>query len=142
MISVDWTLGLQMINFLVLLFVLNHILYKPLKKILKDRSDTITSAKHKAQNLQAEIDIKMQTYQNQLQTAKNEAAEERNKLKKLAAQQEAEILSDAREKAGERLKIIKEKVGKEAADASITLKASAESMAGEIATKILGRELA
>lgn len=142
MISVDWTLGLQMINFLVLLFLLNNILYKPLKKILKDRSEKISSDRQSAKDLQAEIDTKMQQYQNQLQTAKSEATEERNKLKKMAAQQEAEILSEAHGKATERLKIIKEKVGTEAAEASVTLKANAASMAEEIATKILGRELA
>lgn len=142
MISVDWTLGLQMVNFLVLLFVLNSILYKPLQRILKERSHTINSARTAAKDLQADIDTKMEQYQQQLQSAKTAAAEERASLKKAAAQQESEILSAAHAKATERLQVIKEKVSEQASEASVTLKDNAKVMAGDIATKILGREIA
>ncbi len=142
MISVDWTLGLQMVNFLVLLFVLNKILYKPLQKILKERSHTIESAKKTAKDLQADIDVKMEAYQKQLQDAKTVAATEREALKKLALEQEKQILVDANSKASERIASIKEKVSDQAAVASESLKENATGMANEIATKILGRNLA
>ncbi len=142
MISVDWTLGLQMVNFLVLLFVLNNILYKPLQKVLKERSHTIESAKKTAKDLQADIDLKMQEYQKQLQEAKAVAAGERDALKKIATEQESDILADAHNKASDRISQIKEKVNEQASVASETLKANATGMANEIATKILGRELA
>ena len=98
MISVDWTLGLQMVNFIVLLFILNTILYKPLQKILKKRSQTIESAKQSATDLQADIDVKMEAYQNQLKDAKAAAAAERDELKKAASQQESTLLAEAHTK--------------------------------------------
>lgn len=142
MISVDWTLGLQFLNFIILLVVLNKLLYRPLKKIIAERNETVTGALAAAKNLEADIDDKMQRYQQQLSDAKIQANDERNKLKKAANNQEAKILLEAQGKAATRLQAIKAQVGREAEDAGKTLKKEAGSLAGQIATKILGREVA
>ena len=142
MISVDWTLGLQFLNFIILLIILNKLLYRPLKKIIGERHETITGSHARAKDLEADIDEKMQRYQQQLSDAKAAANEERNKLKKIASDEEATILAEAHGKATIRLQAIKTQVANEAGDASKTLKSEAKSLAGQITTKILGRELA
>lgn len=142
MISVDWTLGLQFINFMVLLIILNKLLYRPLQKIIEERRETVDSSHAAAKNLAADIDEKMQSYQQQLNQAKIQANEERNKLKMAASEEEATILAEAHEKATKRLQIIKAQVANEADEAGKTLKIEATSMAELIAAKILGRELA
>jgi F-type H+-transporting ATPase subunit b len=141
-ISVDWTLGLQFVNFIILLIILNKILYRPLMSIIAERRDAITGSHDRAKSLEADIEDKMQRYQQQLNDAKATANAERNNLKKAATEEETKILSAAQGKATERLQAIKAQVGDEAAAASKTLKSEAESLAGQIATKILGRELA
>ncbi|MCK4502126.1 MAG: hypothetical protein KAU22_03765 [Desulfuromonadales bacterium] len=142
MISLDWTLGLQFINFIVLLVVLNKLLYRPLQKIMAERQETISGGHARAKDLEADIDDKMQRYQQQLSDAKGQANSERNELKKAAGKEEATILAEANGKANIRLQEIKSQVAKEAEAASKTLKNEAESLAGQIATKILGRDLA
>ena len=142
MISVDWTLGLQFLNFIILMVVLNRLLYRPLKKILEERHEKISGSHAQAKALEADIDDKMQRYQQQLSDAKIEANGERNKLKKAAAEEEAKILAEAYGKATTRLQAIKSQVAGEADNASKTLKVGAKSLAGQIATKVLGRELA
>lgn len=142
MISVDWTLGLQFLNFIILLVVLNKLLYRPLKKVIAERDETVTDSLAAAKNLEADIDEKMQRYQQQLSDAKIQANDERNRLKKAANAEEAKILLEAQGKATARMQAIKTQVGKEAEEASQTLKKEAGSLAGQIATKILGRELA
>lgn len=142
MISVDWTLGLQFVNFIILLLILNKMLYRPLKNIMAERREAIEGSHERANSLEADIEEKMQRYQQQLNEAKAAANVERNKLKKAATEEEAKILSQAQGKATQRLQAIKAQVGEEATAASQTLKSDAESLAGQIATKILGRELA
>ena len=142
MISVDWTLGLQFLNFIILLIILNKILYQPLKKIIDERRDKITGLYAGAKDLEAGIDEKMQRYQQQLSDAKSQANEERNKLKKAASAEETKLLSEAHGKASARLETIKYQVAVEAKEASKTLKKEAKMLAEQIATKILGRELA
>ena len=142
MISVDWTLGLQFLNFIILLIILNKILYRPLKKIMAERHETLTGLHAGAKALEADIDEKMQRYQQQLSDAKAQANEERNKLKKAASEEEAKLLAEAHGKAISRLEAIKSQVATEAGEAGKTLKTEAKSLAEQISTKILGRELA
>ena len=142
MISVDWTLGLQFLNFIILLIILNKILYQPLKKIIDERRDKVAGLYAGAKDLEASIDEKMQRYQQQLSDAKTQANEERNKLKKAASEEETKLLSEAHGKASARLETIKSQVAVEAEEASKTLKKEAKTLAEQIATKILGRELA
>ena len=141
MISLDWTLGLQFVHFIILLLVLNKLLYRPLQKVLAERREAIDGDHAQAQALEVGIEEKLQRYQQQLSEAKQLANEERNKLKKAAGEEEAALLAVAQGKATARLLVIKSKVAEEAADASKTLKGQAEALAGQIATKVLGREL-
>lgn len=142
MISLDWTLILQFVNFVVLLVVLNKLLYRPLLGILEQRRQAIDGSHEKAKSLQGEIDEKMARYQAQLTEAKAAASQERNTVRQAAVAEETKILGEAQQKAAARLQTIKNQVAAEATDAGKTLKAEAEGLAGQIATKILGRELA
>ncbi|MCF6178049.1 MAG: ATP synthase F0 subunit B [Geopsychrobacter sp.] len=141
MISLDWTLILQFFNFLVLLLILNKILYRPLQAIMAQRNEKIEGGKARARDLEADIEEKMHSYQQQLNAAKSEAALERAGLRKAAHQQESEITGEAQEKAVARVKSIRGQVEKEASEAAQVLKDGAEAMAGQIASKVLGREL-
>lgn len=142
MISVDWTLGLQFLNFIILLLILNKILYRPLLKIIAERSDKIAGLYAGAKDLETGIDEKMQRYQQQLNDAKFQANEERNKLKQAASEEEVKLLTEARGKASARLEKIKSQVAVEAGEASKILQTEAGALAEQITTKILGRELA
>lgn len=141
MISLDWTLLLQFINFVVLMFILNKILYRPLMKIMAQRREQIEADKTRAQSLESEIDAKMKHYQQQLSDAKSEAATERNQLRKTAQQQESAITAEAQQKAALRIKAIRSQVGQEATEARQILRQSVDELAGQIATKVLGRKL-
>jgi len=141
-ISVDWTLGLQFLNFVILMIILNVLLYRPLKKIMAERHEAIDGSHAKAKGLEAQIDEKMSAYQQQLNEAKALANAERNALRKAAAEEEAKILSEAHGKATVQLQGIKQQVADEATQAEQTLKAEVETLAGQIATKVLGRNLA
>lgn len=142
MISLDWTMILQFFNFVVLMIVLNKLLYRPLLDIMAQRRDKIEEGKKRARDLESEIDEKMQSYQQQLGTAKSEAVQKRTELRKAAHQQESEITGEAQQKAVARVKTIREQVESEAAEASQILEKEASSLAGQIAAKVLGRKLA
>jgi F-type H+-transporting ATPase subunit b len=141
-ISLDWTLILQFFNFFVLLFFLNKLLYRPLVAIMNERRDKIESGNLRAQEIEAEVDEKMQRYQQQLSTAKSDAAQERAALRKAGQEQETEITGEAQQKAVTRIKDIREQVGKEATEAGQVLNNEAKALAGQIAAKVLGRKLA
>ena len=66
MITMDITLVIQIVNMIALMFLLNAVLYKPIKKILKERSEKlhgmeedISDFEKKAALRQSEVDAKM-----------------------------------------------------------------------------------
>ena len=142
MISLDWTLGLQFVNFFILLIILNKLLYRPLLRVMAERREAVVGSHSRVKSLESEIEEKMQRYQKQLNEAKTLANEERARVKKTAGEEESALLTEAHGKATARLKVIKGKVAVEATEASSLLKSEAQTLARQIATKILGRELA
>jgi len=139
--SFDWTIILQFVNFVVLMAVLNVILYRPMRNMLKQRKETIDGSHARANELEVQINEKMARYEAKLQDAKLQGNQEKNQLRQTAAAEEAKILGQARDEASVRLQAVKEKVAGEAATAGAKLKSDAEALAGDIATKILGRAL-
>jgi F-type H+-transporting ATPase subunit b len=130
-----------LVNFLVLVLLLNALLYKPIRKQLADRVDLIGGAKAKSAAVDKEVQEKLAAYEARMREIRAGAADERGLLKKEAQQQEAAILEKARSEASQSLASIKAKVAQEAQDARRLLKESAETLSSEICEKVLGRSL-
>ncbi|HWI41727.1 MAG TPA: ATP synthase F0 subunit B [Verrucomicrobiae bacterium] len=141
MISLDLTFVFQIVNFLVILLVLNVFLYKPIRKVLAERSGTIEGARAKAQAVDREVQEKLALYESRLREVKAAAHQERAALIREAQEQEHALVESARKEAADTLSTITNKVGKEAADARAALKQQAEVLSSEIFEKVLGRSL-
>lgn len=141
MIELNMSFIIQLINFGILVLVLNIFLYKPIRKVLADRRSTIDSAREKSVSVDAEVQAKMAQYEERLQAAKAEAGARRAEALKVAQAEETALLETARKNASEMLFSIRAKVSKEADDARDLLKKEAELLSGDICEKILGRSL-
>ena len=141
MINLDIAFVIQLVNFLVLVLLLNVFLFKPIRKQLADRNALITGAKLKSAAVDKEVQEKLASYEARMREIRASAADERGVLKKEAQLQEAAILEKARAEASETLASIKAKVAREAQDARRLLKESAESLSADICEKVLGRSL-
>ena len=141
MINLDIAFVFQLVNFLVLVLLLNVFLYKPIRKQLADRAAQINGAKLKSAEVDKEVQEKMAGYEARMREIRAGAADERVVLKKEAQQQEAAILDKARAEATASLSSIKAKVAQEAEEARRLLTTSAETLSAEICEKVLGRSL-
>jgi len=140
-IELNLAFVVQMINFGILVLVLNIFLYKPIRGILSERRQVIDSAREKAASVDQEVQEKMSQYEARLRDAKNEAAGRRAEALKLAQAEETALLEKARKEAADSLGAIRGKVVKEAADARALLTKQAELLSADICEKILGRSL-
>lgn len=141
MISVDWTLLVQFVNFIILMIVLNILLYRPLRNVIERRRETAEAAHGKARDLEVQIDEKVARYEEKLQAAKVQGNQEKAALRQAGAAEEAGIIGKAREEATLRLQDVKNQVAEAAVIARKQLKSDTEELSGEIASKILGRAL-
>ncbi len=141
MIELNLSFFVQLVNFGILILVLNIFLYKPLRKVLADRRQVIDGARDKAAAVDLEVQEKMALYEVRLRDAKAVAAERKNESLKQAQAEETSILEKARAEATASLGTIRNRVAKEAADARVLLKEQAELLSVDISEKILGRSL-
>ena len=115
MINLDLSFVIQLINFLVLILILNIFLYKPIRKVLSERHAQLSGAKARAAQVDEDVARQMADYEDRLKAMKAETGAERGELKKDAQVQESAILDKARTEATQHLESIKAKVAKEAA---------------------------
>ena len=141
MIELNLAFVVQLINFGILVLVLNIFLYKPIRKVLADRRQVIDSARDKAVAVDEEVQAKMAQYEARLREAKTEAGAHRTEALKQAQLEETALLEKARKEASDSLASIRNRVAKEASDARELLKKQAELLSGDICEKILGRSL-
>jgi F-type H+-transporting ATPase subunit b len=140
-INLDIAFVFQLVNFLVLVLLLNIFLYKPIRKQIADRAAEINGAKVKSAAVDQEVQEKLASYEARMREIRTSAADERGALKKEAQQQEAAILDKARAEATEQLSSIKAKVAQEAEEARRLLTESAQALSADICQKVLGRSL-
>ena len=141
MIELNLAFFIQVVNFGILVLVLNIFLYKPIRKVLADRRQVIDGARDKAAAVDLEVQEKMSQYEARLRDAKADASARRADALKQAQTEETAVLEKARAEATASLGTIRDRVAKEAADARVLLKQQAELLSIDISEKILGRSL-
>lgn len=141
MIELNAAFIIQIINFCILAFVLNTFLFKPLRRVLSDRRQTLDSSRLRTESVDRDVREKMALYESRLRDAKAEAALLRTATLKQAQSEETALLEQARLDASVTLSGIRDSIARESADARQLLKQHAQSLSDDICHKILGRSL-
>ncbi len=141
MITLDLAFVVQIVNFGLLVLVLNIFLYKPIRGLLAQRRQEIQSARERAVAVDDQVQVKVAEYESRLRDAKAEVGARRADLVKEAQAEEANLLNKARQEAAASISAVRERVAKESAEARALLQKQAEALSGDICEKILGRSL-
>lgn len=88
-------LAAQIVNFLVLLFILKKVLYKPILKVLEERKNTIAQSLKNAE----EIEKKLAQTEVEREEALEKAAKEAQKILEDATKSANQIINEAHTKA-------------------------------------------
>jgi len=131
-----------MFNFLLLMFILNKILYKPILKILEEREKKISDGQQEVKDLAAQGNKLVATYNEKLQAAKVEAMASKANARKQAVEQVNAVIQDARGKAEQEILQVRQRVASEIETAKKQLEPELASMAATIAEQVLGRKVA
>ncbi|MEN6476316.1 MAG: ATP synthase F0 subunit B [Syntrophaceae bacterium] len=142
MIELNWSIFVQMFNFLLLMFILNKILYKPILKVLEEREKKIGDGQQEVKELAAQGNKLVATYNEKLQAAKVEAMASKGNARKQAVEQVNVIIQDARGKAEQEILQVRQRVASEIEAAKKELEPELASMAATIAEQVLGRKVA
>lgn len=135
----DISLVYQMINFLVLLFVLNLVLYKPIRNVLLERKAKIEGMQNGAEKAQSDLVAGEDAYNNGLKQARSKGLKSKEAFIEEASKEEKEIIDRINKKAQANFAEIKKQVAQETEQARKALEEQVDVYAKAIGEKILGR---
>jgi F-type H+-transporting ATPase subunit b len=142
LIDIDLTVFVQFGLFLLLLLVSNKLLFQPYLRLRERRKDGIDGARAEAERMTASADAKLADYEKQLAAARSRANEEGRKVRSEAAANEKDVTDRARAQAQKAIDEATAKMRQETEAARLQLLPQASTLARQIATKLLGREVA
>jgi len=135
----DWTLWVQMANFLLIVWVLNIILFRPIRNILIQRKEKITNLEQNIETSDKGAKEKNEAFDSGIRDARAKGLNEKNVLLNEAADQEREIIDKINQKAQADLVEVREKIAKDAEAVRASLQKEIDTFASAIGEKILGR---
>ena len=139
MIELNITFFIQLVNFLIVLLVLNLILYRPIRGIIKKRAEIMAARLDEIERFTAQASDRMTAYEQELDNARQQAQDLRMQMKEEGYAEEKKLVEAASVEAGSILKAAKEKIASEKKSAIAALKAQVEKFAQMAAEKILGQ---
>ncbi|SPD74866.1 ATP synthase B/B' CF(0) [uncultured Desulfobacterium sp.] len=141
MLFPDVTLFIQIANFLILMFVLNIILYRPIRGILAKRRDEEAALKTSIDDYQGRADKDEKGIEEGKIKTRKEGAIEKDKIKGQSLEKERGILQEASSLAEQKLGNARKELDAKVADVRKSLEAEVAVFSTELAEKILGREI-
>jgi len=139
MIDINISLLYQLINFIVLLVVLHFILFKPIRQVMLEREQTISSAFGDAKAAQDRVQSLLEQYNASLAEAKQKSAAAYNANYQQGLDAQREMITAERTKAGEMLDKARAEIKAASTAAQADLKKEAEKLSLDITAKLLGR---
>jgi F-type H+-transporting ATPase subunit b len=141
MIDIDWTLIAQILNFLVLVFLLNMVLFRPIRKILLERKARLASFEEDITGLADNRLLTLGKVDEELVQARREGLGLREGLRQEGSQAEGTLLEQVKREVDAEWTRVEAKIKQDVAKARKALEAQAQDFAMALATKILGRKL-
>ena len=140
MIDINLTIVIQVVQFLLLLFILNRFLFRPTINLIEEREKKIITWKEETKNFHESMQERLQSYENQIVEAKAQAQEQQELITEELKEGEDKKLDAVSEEAVRTVASTREKLQQETELLRGQLREQAEEMSQLLAEKVLGRK--
>ncbi len=141
-ISVNlWSILISLANLFLLFLIIKKFLYKPVKKMLEARRETIDGQYRRAEDAEKTALLQKKEYEEKLQGANAEADAIIHSAVQTAKDREKDILTDAKSEAERILRRAEENAAMELKKAESTIKDEIVEVSAKLSEKILKREV-
>jgi len=141
LINFDKSLIIQAVNFLILMFVLTKLLYRPLVGKMEERSAAIKKSLEEAQAARAEAQRERQEHAVKIQAAHAEAQAIRAAALTEAAEEQRRLVEAARGEAARLVATTKTELAQDVRRARQELRQEVADLAVEVAERLIRRSL-
>jgi F-type H+-transporting ATPase subunit b len=135
----NWSVLIQIANFIFLIWVLNLILYRPIRSVLIQRKQKISGLEQSIDTFNRDVKEKAEAIETSIKQARGKGLQEKETLLTAAAETEKKMITKINEKAQSDLAEVREKIAKDAVEIRQSLLHEIDEFAAAISQKILGR---
>jgi len=137
----DGTLILHVLIILVMVYVLNATLFRPINRILENREKRTRGRSTEAEEILSQVSEQLSDYERALRQARREAYAFTEHERTGAMQERQKHLDEMRAKLAESTAVEKEAIQRQAEAARTSLESEARGIAIEIGSRVLSRPL-
>ena len=141
LIEINWTLGVQLISFLLLLAVLYKLLYRPLLAALEGRTTAIQQQLAEAQAAREEAQRQLGAMEERIRAAQADAQALRERALREAAELRERLSAEARQEATRLVEAAQAQMSQEVRRARTELRAEVGTLAIQIAERLIRKSL-
>ena len=139
LISINETLIVQVISFLIFLYLINRIMFRPLQNVIADRDIYIERVKRDIDQAQKQIKTMNSQIREQEAEVKKEAFDLKEQQEKIGNQQAKEIFAAVRREIADTSAKVQKDIDIKISEARQSLQKESEVLAKSIIEKILDR---
>ncbi|MDX2029608.1 MAG: hypothetical protein SF339_02995 [Blastocatellia bacterium] len=138
-LSIDGSFLFIFISILVLVFILNRTLFKPINQVLDERERLGAGRLAESKRMLAEVEQRLGKYEGQLQQARAEAYQVLEAKRREAQAARAERIAGVRAEVTSEIEAAKAEIAEQASSARRNLETEARAMAATISSQLLNR---
>lgn len=139
MVEINGSVLIQIVNFLILIFILNKVLYKPIRSILKQRKQKFDGLEDSIAQTNQMAESANDSFAGGLKEARLRGQAQKEAMLQAAQKEEMAIVAKINNDAQEQLAQVKNKIAGDVSSVRLTLEKEIDSFAEAITRKILGR---
>jgi len=141
LLDINGTIVVQIINFLLMVVILSFVAYKPIMKMMQERSDKIANDLDSAEKERTTAEELKRDYQRQLNDARKQAQQILDKAVQQAEAAKDDVLSITKTENAKLLKQVQEEIVREREKMFLEVRSQIVSLSIDCAAKVLGREV-
>jgi F-type H+-transporting ATPase subunit b len=141
-VDVDMTFLWPIAIFVLLIVVLKPMLFDPMLKLFEERERRIDGAKLAARKMDEASAAALTKYETEMKKARGAGNADREAQRAEGLKTESQIVDKVRESTAETVAIGRKNLQDEAAQVRLALQSDAKALAGALASRVLGREVA
>ena len=141
MISINATLILQVIHFLILTFILNRLMFRPLLKIIDERTEHIEKTKNEIKNIEQESERLKDEYRSREDRARKDTSRERIQIRSSGVAKAEEHENNSRKEVISIRAMADAEADREVENTRPSLQSEANGLANAIVRRIIGRRI-
>jgi len=141
MITINETMIVILVSFLILVLILNRLMFRPLQNTIRKREDHLADLNRGIKTAQDKATDLTNRLREKEESARQEGLALKNEMESSGNKQADDIVNTARGKISSLKEETQKEVSAQVTEAQKTIRQDAESISREIITKILGKDV-